>query len=450
MAGVATSKVVKLGYEPLPFWKETLHPALDQYRYSVIVAHRRFGKTVGSLNQLIKRAIMNKKFKSPSYYYMAPFLKQAKMVAWEYLKQYTANIPDRKVNESELWIEIPSYYKNCRGARIYIMGADRPDALRGVYIDGIILDEYAQMKKEVWGEIIQPALADHKGWAVFIGTPKGQNGFYEKYLEACKYDDWFACLYTVDETGIIDKEELESMKRNMTDIEVRQELYCDFAASAYDRLISLDIVNAAMEKDEVPTKELKDSAKVMGVDVARFGDDRCVIFKRQGRQAFEPQILKDIDNMTFAGIISQEIESWCPDVVFIDAGRGEGVIDRLRQLGYNDRVVEVPFGGKAMKETRYINKRAEMWDECRIWLEQGGHLPYMPSLRKELTTPTYTFDGQNRIKLESKESIKERTGASPDIADALCLTFAAPANISRNFMYKRARKRGQLRKYGKM
>lgn len=450
MAVETGKKVIKLGYEPLPFWKNVLHPALDQYRYSVIVAHRRFGKTVGSLNQLIKRAIMNKKFRAPSYYYMAPFLKQAKMVVWEYLKQYTAKIPDRKINESELWVELPSYYSDSRGARIYIMGADRPDSLRGVYIDGIILDEYAQMKKELWGEIIQPALSDHKGWAVFIGTPKGQNAFYDKYLEACKYDDWFACLYTVDETGIIPDDELESMKRNMTATEVRQELYCDFAASAYDRLIPLDLVNAAMDKDEVPEFELKDATKTMGVDVARFGDDSSVIFKRHGRQAYEPLVVKDVDNMTLAALVSREIEEWDPDVVFIDAGRGEGVIDRLRQLGYNDKVIEVPFGGKAIKDTRYINKRAEMWDECRIWLEQGGHLPYMPSLRTELTNPTYTFDGQNRIKLESKEAIKERTGKSPDLADALCLTFAAPTNVSRNFMYKRARRRGEIRKYGRM
>lgn len=446
-------QVIRLGYEPKPFWAKVIHPALDRYRWSVIVAHRRFGKTVGTINQMIRRALQNKEFKSPNYIYMAPFLSQAKMVAWEYLKQYTSKIPNRKINESELWVELPSYYPDARGARIHIKGADRPDALRGIYIDGIILDEYAQMKSEMWGEIVQPALSDHHGWAIFIGTPKGQNAFYDMYLKACQEDEWFSCLYTVDETGIIDEKELKAMKSNMTPTEVRQELYCDFTASNFDILIPMESVLKAIEKGPVPAAELSGVPRVMGVDVARFGDDACVIFKRQGRATFPPVVIKEIDNMTFASIVAKHIEDWAPDNVFIDAGRGEGVIDRLRQLGYNDKVVEVPFGGKAMKDTRYVNKRAEMWDEIRLWLEQGGHLncgEYNSVLRKELTSPTYTFDGQNRIKLESKESIKERLNKSPDIADALCLTFAAPTYLSRNKMYKRNRKKGMVRHYGGM
>lgn len=442
-----TSAVITIPYTPRPFWRDILHPAMEQYRFSVIVAHRRFGKSVGSINQTIKRALMNKKYRAPNYAYVAPFLKQAKMIAWEYLKFYTARIPGRKINESELYVELPSYHEDSRGARIYIIGADRPDGLRGTYWDGVIIDEYAQIKKELWGEVIRPALSDRRGWAIFIGTPKGQNQFYDMYLLALKRDDWFAGLYTVDDTGIIPADELADMKREMTDTEVRQELYCDFAANAYDRLISLDLVNAAMER-EIPENDYKDSPKVMGVDVARFGDDNCCIFRRQGLMAFEPAIYKDIDNMTFAGIIAKAIDDWHPDTVFIDSGRGEGVIDRLRQLGYSDKIVEVPFGGKALKDTRYLNKRAEMWDATREWLESGGALPYMPELRTELCTPEYTFDSLNRIKLESKESMKTKTGRSPDIADGLCLTFAYPVYLGRNLLYRRLRMQGKVKKYG--
>lgn len=443
------NNVIKIPYKPRPFWEKILHPTLDQHRFAVIVAHRRFGKTVGCVNQLIKKALLNNKLEAPNYAYVAPFLKQAKMVAWDYLKKYTALIPDRKVNESELWVELPSLHPNVRGARIYIIGADRPDGLRGTYWDGVIIDEYAQIRKELWGEIIRPALGDRKGWAVFIGTPKGQNQFYDLYLLAQKREDWFACLYTVDDTGILDADELASMKAEMTDAEIKQELYCDFAASAYDRLISLESVNDAMER-EIPEIDYQDSPKIMGVDVARFGDDSCVIFKRQGLQAFEPLMFKNVDNMTFAGLVAQEIDDWGPDTVFVDSGRGEGVIDRLRQIGYSDRVVEVPFGGKPIKDTRYLNKRAEMWDGCREWLEQGGCLPYMPELRQELCTPTYTFDGMNRIKLQSKEQIKDVMGRSPDTADALCLTFAFPVYLSRKMLYTRARKKGAIRKYGRL
>lgn len=443
------TSVITIPYKPRTFWEKILHPALEQYRFSVIVAHRRFGKTVGSVNHLIKKALMNRKYRAPNYAYVAPFLKQAKMIAWEYLKYYTAKIPSRKVNESELFVEFPSYHEDSRGARIYVIGADRPDGLRGTYWDGVIIDEYAQIKKELWGEVIRPALSDRRGWAVFIGTPKGQNQFYDMYLGAMKREDWFACLYTVDETGIIPADELADMKREMTETEIRQELYCDFAANAFNRLISLDIVNAAMDR-EMPEIEYKDSPRVIGVDVARFGDDDCCIFPRQGLQAFKPLIFKDVDNMTFAGIVARFIDEWRPDTVFVDSGRGEGVIDRLRQLGYADRVVEVPFGGKAIKETRYVNKRAEMWDECRIWLEQGGCLPFSQDLRTELCAPEYTFDAMNRIKLESKEAIKARMGKSPDMADGLCLTFAYPVYMSRNMLYKRMRLQGKTRKYGGM
>lgn len=448
MAVGTGTNIIKIPYKPRPFWAKEIHPALDQYKRAVIVCHRRFGKTVGCINQLIMRALQNK-LESPKYAYIAPFLKQAKMIAWEYLKKYTRTIPGVRVNESELWVELPSIYAGLTGARIYIIGADRPDSLRGTYLDGVILDEYAQMRKEVWGEIISPTLSDRHGWAVFIGTPKGQNQFYDIYLTAMKRDDWYCCLHTVDETHLIDEKELESMKAAMTEAEIKQELYCDFAASAYDRLISLSLVNDAMER-EIPQLDYQDSPKIMGVDVARFGDDNCCIFKRQGLMGFEPILYKNVDNMTFAGLIAQEIDEWGPDTVFVDSGRGEGVIDRLRQIGYADRVVEVPFGGKAIKDTRYVNKRAEMWDECRLWLENGGCLPYIPDLRTELCTPTYQFDGMNRIKLESKESVKDLMGRSPDIADALCLTFAYPVYLSRKFLYTRARKNGHVRKYGKL
>lgn len=442
------SNVIEIDYVPRPFWRDILHPALEQYRFSVIVAHRRFGKSVGSINHIIKKAVTMTKYEAPNYAYLAPFLKQAKMIAWDYLKRYTAAIPGRKINESELYVELPSFHPNVRGARIYIIGADRPDGLRGTYWDGVVIDEYAQIRKELWGEVIRPALSDRRGWAVFIGTPKGQNQFYDIYLKAKKNNSWFTCLYDVDQTGIIPTEELEEMKREMTPAEIRQELYCDFAANASNKLISLDSINEAMSR-ELSEAEYKDLPKILGVDVARFGDDRSVMIRRQGLKVWEPKTRKEVDNMTFAGMLAQEIDDWMPDVVFIDAGRGEGVIDRLRQLGYK-QVIEVPFGGKAILDTRYVNKRAEMWDSCRQWLEQGGDLPYMPELRQELSMPEYSFDGLNRIKLESKESIKDKTGCSPDLADALCLTFAFPVNNTRRNAFMRAKKLGLTRKYGKM
>lgn len=123
------------------------------------------------------------------------------------------------------------------------------------------------------------------------------------------------------------------------------------------------------------------SPKILGVDVARFGDDRSVIIRRQGLVAFAPMVLSSIDNMTLAGKVAAEMKAWQPDAVFIDAGRGEGVIDRLRQLGFS--VIEVNFGSKALVDA-YANKRAEMWDAMAKWLRSGGCLPNHPQLKTDL------------------------------------------------------------------
>jgi hypothetical protein len=164
--------------------------------------------------------------------------------------------------------------------------------------------------------------------------------------------------------------------------------------------------------------------RIIGVDVARFGDDRSVICRREGLLCHPLQVYDKLDNMTFAGIVATEITRWKPDAVFIDAGRGEGVIDRLRQLGYV--VHEINFGSQATKSNQYANKRSEMWDEMRLWLDAGGGIPNDSALKSDLSAPMYSFSAAGKMVLEPKEHIKERGLRSPDMADALALTFAMP------------------------
>lgn len=415
------SKVV-IPYTPRALWKTEIHPGLERARFSVVVAHRRFGKTVGMINHMLKAAILCDN-PSPQYAYIAPFRVQAKQIAWAYLKYYTSPIPGRLVNESELFVELPSRHENRQGARLYIKGADNPDSLRGSYWDGVVLDEYAQIKPEVWNEIIRPALADRSGWAAFIGTPKGQNAFYEMYQRGLQDPTWYTCKYTVADSGILPEEEVEEMKRDMSDDAIRQELYCDFTASAFNVLISIDLVAQARAR-RVIEEDLTGAPVVLGVDVARYGADSSCIVRRRGLCMYEPVLFSGVDNMKLADIVAREIETHKPDAVFIDAGRGEGVIDRLRQLGYT--VIEVPFGGKAVRDDKYVNRRAEMWDEMRAWLQRGGSLPEHERLQAELSIPEYGYDAKGRIMLEKKDRIKERSGRSPDVADAAALTFAAP------------------------
>ena len=426
---------IQIPYRPRAIWRDTLHPAFDKCRFGVLVAHRRLGKTVGSVNAMLKKAVLDEK-RSPQYAYIAPYRNQAKMIAWNYLKYYASNIPNLRINESELYIEIPTRHKGAVGARIYIVGADKPDALRGTYWDGVILDEYAQIKPELWGEIIRPALADRKGFAWFIGTPKGQNQFYDKYKESLSKDDWFSFIFRATETGIIDDEELEDMKRNMTDIEYRQEMLCDFTVSAFNILITIDMVETAVARHYTEA-QIKGMPCILGVDVARFGDDRSVIACRQGEVLYEPQVYKGIDNMELVARIIEAIRKYDPVAVFIDAGGGSGVIDRLRQLGYTN-IIEVAFGSSAENKDKYINLRTEMWHKMADWIRSTGSLPDMPELKAELTVVEYGFDNADRRKLKKKEDIKKDFGMSPDIADAVALTFAHSVNIAKPDMYNRS------------
>lgn len=222
----ANTKEIDLGYVPRAF-QASLHNSMK--RFNVLVCHRRFGKTVFSIMEMIDRAFRNE-HRNPQYAYIAPTYGQAKRVAWEYFKDFTRHIPGVKIHEQELRIDIP---RPDRGDKIryMLLGAENPDSLRGIYLDGAILDEYAQCDPTIWGQVIRPALSDRKGWSIFIGTPKGQNHFYDIYNSALGLKGWYVACYKASETGVIDEEELADNKATMTDEEYAQEYECSFAAA---------------------------------------------------------------------------------------------------------------------------------------------------------------------------------------------------------------------------
>src|SRR5262245_32377314 len=182
--------LITLPYRPRPL-QQALHEKMG--RFNVIVCHRRFGKTVLCVNHLIRAAVQCL-LPRPRFAYLAPTYRQAKAVAWDYLKHFTGPIPAAQRHEGELRIDLPN------GARIALLGADNPDALRGLYIDGIVFDEYGQMAPRIFSEVVRPALADRRGWAIFIGTPQGRNGFHEIYEAARQDPDWFTALHRASET----------------------------------------------------------------------------------------------------------------------------------------------------------------------------------------------------------------------------------------------------------
>lgn len=407
---------VSLQYFPRD-WQRKCH--LDRKRFTVLALHRRAGKTELAIMELLDKALRFDKDLG-LFFYVAPFLKQAKAIAWARLKQRVEplRVSDLvEINESELSVK----FKH-NGTAIRIFGADNPHAMRGVRLDGAVIDEVAQIKPEVWNDIIQPALSDRKGWALFIGTPQGVNLFSELFFKAQSTPEWHSAKFTVHDTGSIDPDEVTRLSRDMSETSFAREYLCDFSAAGDDQLISLSDVEAASQR-VMTESQISYAPRILGVDPARFGDDRSVIFARQGLQAFTPQVYRGIDNMDLAARVAAKIEEWKPDAVFVDAGAGSGVIDRLRQLGHD--VIEIAFGGKAI-DPKYLNKRAEMWFEVREWLKLGGAIPNIVDLKQDLSAPIYWFDSAGRIQLEPKDDIKKRGLPSPDLADALALTFAQP------------------------
>lgn len=199
-----------------------------------------------------------------------------------------------------------------------------------------------------------------------------------------------------------------------------------FPPAGFRSLLGIEEVQAAMNR-HYREEDYRRAARVMGVDVAREGDDSSVIFQRQGVVAtldVRRCVMRNVDSTFGAGVVARIWDEWQADACFVDntGGFGGGWIDNLRNIG--KAPMPIHFAGKAL-DSRYANIRAEMWFKMAQWIKEGGAIPNVPGLAAELTTPTYTYRGDQFL-MEPKEDIKKRLGRSPDLADALALTFAFP------------------------
>jgi hypothetical protein len=233
-----TEVVVETGYSPRTQQK-AIHDAVAGQRFVVVVAHRRMGKTVAALNQLIHLALLCEK-EDPRYAYIAPTYGQAKRVAWDYLVKFTRPL-GAVANISELRVD---FY----GRRIQLYGSDNPDSLRGQYFDYVVLDEIGDQNPKIWNEIIRPALADRKGGALFLGTPKGTNHFKDFRDRAEVEDGWSLLEFKASQTDILPKEELEAAKKEMGDDKYNQEFECSFNAAVEGSYYGATINSLAPER----------------------------------------------------------------------------------------------------------------------------------------------------------------------------------------------------------
>ena len=217
---------VKIPYRPRDLQAE-MHKNLK--RWNVLVMHRRFGKTVFAVNHMIKH-VLTCPLPRPRVALIAPTFTQAKRISWDYVKHYAGVIPGVTFNETELRADFPN------NGRIMLLSGENPDALRGIYLDLCVFDEYGMQNPRVWGEVVRPALSDREGAAIFLGTPAGHNHFFDILQQAKEQEDegsdqWYWKIAKASETKVVKELELDAAKMQMTPEQYDQEYECSFTAA---------------------------------------------------------------------------------------------------------------------------------------------------------------------------------------------------------------------------
>ena len=425
------------GYRPTEFQKE-FHRVRRMQAYTTLVAHRRFGKTEAVLLELVEGALTCRR-RLPIFQYLTPTLKQGKKIAWDKLKFYVNAARENgftaaTISESDTKV-IFTHNGKSNPATIELAGWEEPESLRGPYTDGMVIDEAADMKPGIWGKILAPRLADRKGWAAITGTVKGLDQFFDFYRRGAPGPDkdpyWGSLYYPESATHgripWLDDMALATLRSGMTDIEWRQEMELDWNASSENVLIVLDVIMGAIKRVYPANMRLDQYASVLGVDMARFGDDDTTLIRRRGPIAGKKKVFKKMDGTFIAAQILNEHRTEELDAVFIDGtgGYGGSVVDNLRRMNAPFTVFEVQFNGRANDQAHYADHRSEMWDMMRGWLEREGSIPQDEDLIRDLASPQFDYD-KGRVRLEEKRLIRKRLGRSPDTGDALALTFAYP------------------------
>jgi phage terminase large subunit len=328
---------VRLGYEARP---QFLPFHQRKERWAVLVVHRRGGKTVACIMDLLDAALTSQKDR-PRFAYIAPQLKQAKTVAWDYLKHYGLRVPGATAHESELRLDLPN------GGQVRLHGSDNPDALRGIYLDGLVMDEAADVSPRLFNEILRPALSDRQGWCVWIGTPKGQNDFFDLWQTARHESDrYFTLMLRASQTGLVDRDELEDARRMMTPEQYAQEYECSFSAAIVGAYYGREM-QAAEDEGRITTSVYDPGLEVHTAWDLGISDHTSIWFYQQA--GFETRLIDyyaangyGLDH--YAHVLQQRGYRYgrhhLPhDVEVKELGTGRSRLETLRGLGVNSDVV---------------------------------------------------------------------------------------------------------------
>lgn len=366
---------IVIPYAPRPL-QRAIHEALECHRFSVAVCHRRFGKTVLAINQLQKAALLCQKPR-PRFAYIAPTYTQGKSIAWDYMQHYAAPIPGVGVNQSELRIDYPN------GGQCRIYGADNPDSLRGIYLDGVVLDEYGLMAPGVFSEVIRPLISDRLGWVLFIGTPNGKNQFYDIVQQAQREPDWFFAEYRASQTGLIAPSELANARSQMTADEYAQEFECSFEASVKGAVYAREII-ASREAGRI-TRVPYDPAMPVDTDWDLGVGDATAIWFSQTLYSGEVRLIDYYEAngqglAHYKQVLNERAYAygthWAPhDIAVREMSTGRSRLEAARQLGINFQVApKVNSLEDGVHATRMLLPRCFFDSEkCRRGIEALQH-----------------------------------------------------------------------------
>lgn len=369
-------------------------------RWTCIVAHRRAGKTLACVLDLITRAMGTSK-EHARYAYIAPFYSQAKSVAWDYLKRYAEPVLAEAPKETELSVKL------INGSVIRLFGADNDTALRGMYLDGVVMDEAGDMRQQVWMEVVRPMLSDRMGWAVFIGTPRGRNYFHDIYEMAGKDPDWLCLTLKASETGLIAETELADARKQMTDSAYRQEYECDFFAPVIGAIYAEELMTA---REEGRIREVKHDP-ILQVHTAwdlGMADSTSILFWQQahGEHRFIDYYETSGEGLPHYAQVLQEKgykygRHFAPhDIQVREMGSGLSRIEVARSLGIDfEMVPNIP-----LEEGIHAAKMAL----ARCWFDEEKLAPAIESLAH------YRREYDDRMRIFKKRPIHDWSSHTAD------------------------------------
>ena len=416
---------IKLPYEfdlrhyQQPLWDAMVVRNMDR---ALTVWPRRCGKDLTAVNVLVAKSIQRRGL----YLYIGPFHNQIRQIIWQGAdgsgRKFLDYIPPELVarkRDSVMEADLKT------GATIKLVGSDNIDTIVGTNPVGVIYTEMSLQKIEAW-EYIRPILSENGGWAIFNGTPRGMNHFFKMARMAQENDEWFYQYLTCEDTGVPTLEAINKERRaGMRESLIQQEYYCSWEASEEEVLIPLDLVMPTID-NPLKEEDYTFAPRVMGVDVAYAAKgDNATICKRQGRLVHPIMKFQGRDNMAFASTVAKEIRTFKPRYVFIDGGRGEGVISRLHQMGHRDTVLPIYFNGRTY-DPLYSNMMAQMWGRALEWFSSLNtpSMPYNEEFVEAITNRRFEYNEKNELVVEPKKQAKTRGFSNWDEVDAFLLTFA--------------------------